>query len=120
MSLQSILCYSTPKTHPYISDEELKYLNEHVTSADTTNVRDPVPWRAIVRSVPVWALLFAAVSFLFFINSASKCWNNITLPLRDIHTQIQNIVPATSTLASKICVVRSNVSIAMCQISVQL
>ncbi|KAI5652005.1 major facilitator superfamily domain-containing protein [Phthorimaea operculella] len=57
----SILCFSTPNTHPYISDEELKYLNEHVTSADTSSVRDPVPWKAIVRSVPVWALLFAAV-----------------------------------------------------------
>ncbi|KAF9824532.1 hypothetical protein SFRURICE_003989, partial [Spodoptera frugiperda] len=44
----SILCYSTPNTHPYISEEELKYLNETVTSADTKSVRDPVPWKAIV------------------------------------------------------------------------
>ncbi|KAL0841148.1 hypothetical protein ABMA28_014896 [Loxostege sticticalis] len=57
----SILCYSTPNTHPYISDEELKYLNETVTSAENASIRDPVPWKAIVRSVPVWALLFAAV-----------------------------------------------------------
>ncbi|XP_026317593.1 putative inorganic phosphate cotransporter [Hyposmocoma kahamanoa] len=60
-ALWSLLCYSTPNTHPYISKKELNYLNANVTSADNQGIKDPVPWRAILTSAPVWALVWAAV-----------------------------------------------------------
>ncbi|XP_028043806.1 putative inorganic phosphate cotransporter [Bombyx mandarina] len=59
--LWSFLCYSTPNSHPYISKKELAYLNKKVTTADTANIKDPVPWKGLLRSAPVWALVFAAV-----------------------------------------------------------
>ncbi|XP_045529484.1 putative inorganic phosphate cotransporter [Pieris brassicae] len=57
-----IFCYSSPNTHPYISDCEKKYLNENVESLSNNEVRlNPVPWRALVRSVPLWALIIAGI-----------------------------------------------------------
>lgn len=64
---QSLLCYSTPNTHPYISKKELNYLNANVTSSENTGIKDPVPWRAILTSAPVWALVWAAVSIVFYL-----------------------------------------------------
>ncbi|XP_026752401.2 putative inorganic phosphate cotransporter [Galleria mellonella] len=59
--LWSLLCYSTPNTHPYISKKELTYLNNNVTTAENQSAKDPVPWKSILRSAPVWALVCAAV-----------------------------------------------------------
>nr|XP_026488454.1 putative inorganic phosphate cotransporter [Vanessa tameamea] len=59
--LWSFLCYSEPSTHPFISKKELDYLNETVTRAKNINKRDPVPWKAIIRSPPAWVLLVANV-----------------------------------------------------------
>ncbi|CAG9094167.1 hypothetical protein JYU34_012828 [Plutella xylostella] len=60
-ALWSLFCYSTPNTHPFISKKELHYLNTNVTTADNKGAKDPVPWKAILRSAPVWALVCAAV-----------------------------------------------------------
>ncbi|XP_059045350.1 putative inorganic phosphate cotransporter [Achroia grisella] len=59
--LWALLCYSTPNTHPYISKKELEYLNNNVTIAENHNAKDPVPWKGMLRSGPVWALIFAAI-----------------------------------------------------------
>ncbi|KOB74818.1 Uncharacterized protein OBRU01_08397 [Operophtera brumata] len=59
--LWSLFCYSTPNTHPFISKKELSYLNKNVTTADNKSKKDPVPWKAILRSAPAWALVWAAV-----------------------------------------------------------
>lgn len=64
---QTLLCFSTPNTHPYISDAEKKFLNENVDALKgNQQVKDPVPWKALLRSVPLWALIIAAVSTKFF------------------------------------------------------
>lgn len=63
LTLQSLLCYSTPNTHPFISKKELAYLNKSVTTAEHKGAKDPVPWKALLRSAPVWALVCAAVSY---------------------------------------------------------
>ncbi|KAJ2946185.1 hypothetical protein O0L34_g5119 [Tuta absoluta] len=58
------ICYSTPNTHPFISDAEKKFLNENVDSlikASTQKRLDPVPWNALLRSVPLWALIIAGI-----------------------------------------------------------
>ncbi|XP_052740394.1 sialin-like [Bicyclus anynana] len=58
----SILCFSEPNSHPYISKKELDYLNKSVEKAKSNTNNDPVPWKAILRSPPAWALLAANVS----------------------------------------------------------
>ncbi|XP_063824890.1 putative inorganic phosphate cotransporter [Ostrinia nubilalis] len=60
--LWCVLCYSTPNTHPFISDAERKYLNENVDSLmGTKKQMDPIPWKALLRSVPLWALIIAGI-----------------------------------------------------------
>ncbi|KAI8435855.1 hypothetical protein MSG28_004071 [Choristoneura fumiferana] len=67
-TLWSLLCYSTPNTHPFITKRELNYLNANVTTAENKAAKDPVPWKAILRSWPVWALVCAAVVDIWGIN----------------------------------------------------
>ncbi|XP_045497336.1 putative inorganic phosphate cotransporter [Colias croceus] len=55
------LCYNTPNSHPFISDEERKYLNENIVASGLHKKLDPVPFRALFSSPPVWALVLAAV-----------------------------------------------------------
>ncbi|GBP29673.1 Putative inorganic phosphate cotransporter [Eumeta japonica] len=61
--LWTILCYSTPNDHPYISDKEKAFLNENVDSLAMTRKQnlDPVPWKALLRSVPLWSLIIAGI-----------------------------------------------------------
>lgn len=67
--LQVLLCYSTPNSHPFISDEEKEYLNKNVAASGLHKKLDPVPFKAILRSAPLWVLVMAAVSyFLNFIS----------------------------------------------------
>ncbi|KAJ2946183.1 hypothetical protein O0L34_g5117 [Tuta absoluta] len=56
-----LLCYSTPNSHPFISDEERNYLNANVTASGLHKKLDPVPFKAILRSKPLWVLMLAAV-----------------------------------------------------------
>ncbi|XP_047994928.1 putative inorganic phosphate cotransporter [Leguminivora glycinivorella] len=58
--LWSFFCYSSPNTHPFITKRELDYLNSKIIKSDS-KTKDPVPWKAMLRSPPVWALVFAAV-----------------------------------------------------------
>ncbi|CAH0397954.1 unnamed protein product [Chilo suppressalis] len=62
-ALWTVLCYSTPNTHPYISDSEKKFLNENVDSLKSLNENklEPIPWKALLRSVPLWALIIAGI-----------------------------------------------------------
>ncbi|CAG5031652.1 unnamed protein product [Parnassius apollo] len=55
------LCYSTPNTHPFISDEERNYLNENVAASGLHKKLDPVPFKALIRSAPLWVLIMAAI-----------------------------------------------------------
>ncbi|OWR51221.1 sodium-dependent phosphate transporter [Danaus plexippus plexippus] len=59
----SLLCYSTPNTHPFISDKEKKFLNENVQALihSEKQILDPVPWKALLRSVPLWSLIIAGI-----------------------------------------------------------
>lgn len=61
LPLQSILCYNSPDEHPWISDKEHKYLNDELGSLESKKEakRAPIPWRALLKSPPVWALVCA-------------------------------------------------------------
>ncbi|KAJ8959237.1 hypothetical protein NQ318_022500 [Aromia moschata] len=55
----SLLCYTDPESHPFISDNEKKYLKEQIVniSSDEKNI----PWRSIMTSWPLWALVVAQI-----------------------------------------------------------
>ncbi|EDV31720.1 uncharacterized protein Dana_GF14413 [Drosophila ananassae] len=87
----ALVCYSKPDACPFIQDEEREYIKSH-TSADllvTANREEPceedrplesprnggsdpaAPWRSILTSGPLWALVSA---------SLQHDWNNQKLP----------------------------------------
>ncbi|XP_068183676.1 sialin-like isoform X2 [Antennarius striatus] len=59
--LWAFLVSDTPNTHPRISEKERLYINDslkHELSSSTN-----IPWRAIVTSRPLWAIVVAHFSF---------------------------------------------------------
>ena len=52
------LCYNTPKDHPFISEKEVMYLNEHMGD-HVSKENSEVPWRYILTSKPLWAVVIA-------------------------------------------------------------
>lgn len=55
-----IFCYNDPQDHPFISDAEVKYLHEQL-SQHKHKKPPAVPWRHVLSSMPVWALVAAMV-----------------------------------------------------------
>ncbi|XP_069688938.1 putative inorganic phosphate cotransporter [Periplaneta americana] len=53
-----IIVYETPEEHPRISYEEKTYLMKSCGSTDKKKVAQPVPWRSILTSAPVWAYMW--------------------------------------------------------------
>lgn len=52
----------SPETDPFISERERTYIFATV-GAETDSVSLPIPWRSILTSLPVWALIVAAYSW---------------------------------------------------------
>ncbi|XP_076262845.1 sialin-like isoform X1 [Rhynchophorus ferrugineus] len=57
--LWTILCYPNPDAHPFISDKEKTYLAEHISNISSKE--KVIPWRAILTSAPIWALVIAQI-----------------------------------------------------------
>jgi MFS transporter, ACS family, solute carrier family 17 (sodium-dependent inorganic phosphate cotransporter), member 5 len=53
--------FNSPETHPRISLDERFYiersLKKHDDELDNVRMNDPVPWKSIATSLPLWALL---------------------------------------------------------------
>lgn len=63
------LVFDTPESHPRIEPSELTYIkNELGTTIDAKP--KAVPWKSILTSVPVWALI---------ITDCGNCWGLVTL-----------------------------------------
>ncbi|XP_023247460.1 sialin-like [Copidosoma floridanum] len=82
-----VLCYNNPREHPFISEEEAKYLDERM-SAHTHQKPPPVPWRHLLRSAPVWALIAAQIGhdwgFFTMVTDLPKYMASvIKLPIKD-------------------------------------
>lgn len=58
--LWNALCFNDPKSHPYISEKERKYLLDSIGAAERRKDLK-TPWGAILTSFPVWALIIAEV-----------------------------------------------------------
>lgn len=55
-----LICYNNPYEHPFISEREVKFLHERMNE-HTHAKPPPVPWRHVLLSVPVWALIAAQI-----------------------------------------------------------
>lgn len=55
-----VICYNNPEEHPFISEKERKFLYERL-SAHTHKKPPSVPWRHLITSVPLWALIAAQI-----------------------------------------------------------
>ncbi|XP_011860733.1 PREDICTED: putative inorganic phosphate cotransporter [Vollenhovia emeryi] len=54
------LCYNNPYEHPFISEKEVKFLHDRMNE-HTHKKPPPVPWRYMLSSAPLWALIAAQV-----------------------------------------------------------
>lgn len=62
-----LICYSDPESHPFISDKEKDYLKKELGQLERDKTLPPTPWRAILTSVPMMALVCAQVNYLTFL-----------------------------------------------------
>ncbi|XP_029050700.1 putative inorganic phosphate cotransporter [Osmia bicornis bicornis] len=75
-----ITCYNTPDTHPFISEKEINFLRERM-QAHTHKKPPSVPWRHLLRSVPLWALIAAQIGhdwgFFTLVNDLPKYMSSV-------------------------------------------
>ncbi|XP_017798778.1 PREDICTED: putative inorganic phosphate cotransporter [Habropoda laboriosa] len=75
-----VTCYNNPDTHPFISEKERNFLRERM-HAHTHKKPPSVPWRHVLRSVPVWALIAAQIGhdwgFFTLINDLPKYMSKV-------------------------------------------
>ncbi|XP_034252695.1 putative inorganic phosphate cotransporter [Thrips palmi] len=55
-----LLCYDSPAAHPYITSSESKYLQDKLSHKHGKG-SGPVPWKAILTSLPLWGLVAKTV-----------------------------------------------------------
>ena len=55
-----IFCYNTPREHPFISEQEAKFLHQKLSEHAHENP-PPVPWKHLLKSMPLWALISVQV-----------------------------------------------------------
>ncbi|XP_015436491.1 PREDICTED: putative inorganic phosphate cotransporter isoform X1 [Dufourea novaeangliae] len=75
-----VTCYNNPDTHPFISDKEKNFLRERM-QAHTHKKPPSVPWRHLLKSVPLWALITAQIGhdwgFFTLVNDLPKYMSNV-------------------------------------------
>lgn len=75
-----VTCYNTPDSHPFISDREKNFLHEKL-QAHTHKKPPSAPWRHILTSVPVWALVTAQIGhdwgFFTLVNDLPKYMSSV-------------------------------------------
>lgn len=76
--VQTILCYSDPGSHPFISKEEREFLQVEIGQLKRNDDLPPTPWFKILTSVPMIALVFAQVRIV-------HSW--LTIANKNIHTK---------------------------------
>lgn len=58
---QALICTNNPETHPFISEREKNYLQRELGQLKRRTDLPPTPWRAILTSVPMIALIVAQI-----------------------------------------------------------
>lgn len=55
------MCYSSPEEHPFITTTEKEYLRNELVNLKRRDKLPPIPWKAILTSIPVIALILAQI-----------------------------------------------------------
>ncbi|KAF5284355.1 hypothetical protein FQR65_LT13572 [Abscondita terminalis] len=55
----TLIGYSDPESHPFISDKEKQFLQKEL--ANVSHENNDIPWKSIWTSVPLWALIAAQI-----------------------------------------------------------
>ncbi|XP_014239443.1 sialin isoform X2 [Cimex lectularius] len=59
------LMFDSPSEHPRITVEEKDYLEKAIGESSTTKIVHNVPWRQMLTSMPVWAIVVTHASSVF-------------------------------------------------------
>ena len=57
--LWAICVTNTPSTHPWISETEIKYIEDGLEVVADNVKAPPIPWSHMFRSMPFWAIFVA-------------------------------------------------------------
>nr|CAH7725017.1 unnamed protein product [Callosobruchus chinensis] len=91
-----------PERHPWIGEEELKYITERVQARETAGVKKRLPpYKEIFQSVPFWALVilhFGNMWGLFFLLTAGPNFITNVLAFDLGHTGILAALPYLARL----------------------
>jgi len=90
-----LIIYDTPPSHPLISTGELDYWERAIGTEDLS-MRPPTPWRAMLTSVPVWALSIASLTYNWGYFTLATClpmYMNDVLGFSWTHTGTYSAVP---------------------------
>lgn len=61
-ALFATLCFEQPRNHPFISNSEREYLQRKIEDYENERKQlPPLPWRAMIKCSPVWALALSTV-----------------------------------------------------------
>ncbi|KAF0305398.1 Vesicular glutamate transporter 2 [Amphibalanus amphitrite] len=55
-----LLVYDNPEKHPFITEEERLFIVTAIGSGQTNERRLPLPWKEVMTSPPVWALIITS------------------------------------------------------------
>lgn len=81
ISFQIVLVYNNPRSHPFISRKERKYLHHELDHLQKRTGLPPTPWKRMFTSPPMLALIVAQMghSWAFFIvvNEMPKYMNDV-------------------------------------------
>lgn len=94
--MQIALCYSTPAEHPFISLQEREYLLKHIGQLERSETQGGTPWRLILSSTPVLAIILAAIAHdwcYFVITTDLPKYMNDVLHVSIKNNGIYNSVP---------------------------
>lgn len=61
IGIKTLLCSKDPESHPFITDKEKDYLRSEIGQLQRDDDLPPIPWKHIIFSVPVCALLISQV-----------------------------------------------------------
>ena len=69
-----IICVTnTPAQHPWISKEEVRYIEDGLEVVEDHVKAPPIPWTHMFRSMPFWAIFVALLPPLWHVHASKEC-----------------------------------------------
>ncbi|XP_037814013.1 sialin isoform X2 [Lucilia sericata] len=83
-----LLAYNTPQEHPRISEKELGYIEDNISSEVKEALGMKVPWKSIFTSMPVWSIGITTfgriwIHYVFIIYGPKFMQNILKFPYKE-------------------------------------